>query len=63
VGASKLELASSANNREESAEVEVRILSPGLARSALTASPSNNKTLPLIIYHHSFRLSIKNRLR
>jgi 2-polyprenyl-3-methyl-5-hydroxy-6-metoxy-1,4-benzoquinol methylase len=33
-----------------------------LARSALTASPSNNKILPLIIYHHSFRLSIKKRM-
>jgi hypothetical protein len=63
VGASKLEIASSASNTEESLEVEVRILSSGLAHNELTASPLKHKIPPLIIYHPFFLLSIKNRTR
>jgi hypothetical protein len=35
----------------------------GSTHIELNSSPSNNShILPLIIYHHSFRLSIKNRM-
>jgi hypothetical protein len=64
VGVSKLEIASSATIREESLEVEIRILSSGSTHIELNSSPSNNShILPLIIYHHSFRLSTKNQSR